>query len=451
MATVRAIGLPENDSEREAIAFFRDNLPSNDYIIFHNLEIHSKNVPYEFDIVIVGERAIYPIELKGYGGHITGNAAEWELASGRIIKSPLPLAAKKAKVLASVMRQFDPGLERVFVEPTLLVLTDPNTRVDLEDPEHERVMSLVQAAQFIKSDRRDSIVYFHERIVKALARQFQPLHRINEIGDYVVREIISKNELYTTYLAEHRFLTTEQQFALKVYDFDIYADSAAQKRQKEFLLRDANALYRLTGHPNIVRAHPPFPWQSNQIVLPLDWVEGFSLRGLMNSKHPLSSASKLQIARQICKGIAYAHAHGVIHRDLRPTNIIVSRKGAAKIINFDLARVEADNMHTIASRVRSHLDERYIAPEVWRDASSASRVSDLYSIGILLYELLAGKHPYEKITQLFPTRGLTQKPSQVNPQLPAAFDQLIASFCAFDVNARNKTIDDALTVLESMS
>lgn len=449
MAILRAIGLPENDSEREALAFFRDNLPSNDYIIFHNLEIHSKNVPYEFDLVIVGERAIYPIELKGYGGQISGNAAEWELASGAIIKSPLPLAAKKAKVLASSMRRSDPGLDHVFVEPTLVVLTDPNARIDLDDP--ERVMSLAQAVQFIKTDGRDTIIYLHERIVNALARQFQPLRRINEIGDYLVREIISKNELYTTYLAEHRLLGAAQRFALKVYNFDLYADSTEQARQKEFLLRDANALYRLTGHPNIVRAHPPFPWQSNQIVLPLDWVEGFSLRGLMNSKKPLAFSSRLRIARQICKGLAYAHAHGVIHRDLRPANVIVSRKGIVQLINFDCARVEADDMHTIASRVGRHLAEQYVAPEVWRDASSASRASDLYSVGILLFELLAGKHPYERITQLFPTQGLKQKPSQVNPQLPAAFDELIASFCAFDVKTRNKTLDNALAVLDSMS
>lgn len=450
MAIIHAIGPTENESERQAIAYLRDHLPGNTYILFHNLELHSKNIPYEYDIVVVGERAIYPIELKGYSGQITGNASEWEFENGATIKSPIPLASKKAKVLATAMRRVSPGLERVFVEPMLIVLTDPNARIDLDDPESHRVMSLAEAVHFIKTDQRDSIVHLHERIAYALTRQFQPLHRINEIGEYRVRETISKNDLYTTYLAEHRLLNTEQRFALKVYDLDLYADPAEQARQKEFILRDANALYRLTGHPNIVRAHPPFPWQSNQLVLPLDWIDGFSLGGLLNGKKELSFSNKLLIARQVCKGLAYAHTHRVIHRDLRPENVIVSRKVSVKLINFDCARVEAENLPTIASRIGQQLDERYVAPEVWHDASSASRASDLYSFGILLYQLFVGKLPYEKITEIFPTQGLTQTPSQVNPQLPFAFDELIACLCAFNPTARTKTLDDALGVLETM-
>ena len=92
MAVVHAIGMPENDSERKAIDFMAKHLPDESYIIFHNLELPAQSgLPYEYDLIIVGEYAVYVVEIKGYRGRIRGNALEWELRSGAIYRSPFPL------------------------------------------------------------------------------------------------------------------------------------------------------------------------------------------------------------------------------------------------------------------------------------------------------------------------------------------------------------------------
>ena len=104
MAVVHAIGLPETDSERKAIACLARLLPDS-YHIFHNLELLApKGLAYEYDIIVVGEYAAYVVEVKNYQGLIRGNAYEWELESGAIYRSPIPLANKKAKVLANYLR-----------------------------------------------------------------------------------------------------------------------------------------------------------------------------------------------------------------------------------------------------------------------------------------------------------------------------------------------------------
>jgi serine/threonine protein kinase len=176
-----------------------------------------------------------------------------------------------------------------------------------------------------------------------------------------VLETISKNNLYTTLLAEHRLVRTRARFTLKVYSLDVYASPDNRRKQEERLLRDADALHRLAGHPNIVQAHPPFPWEDNKIVLPVEWVDGYALRGLLDADTRYDSSQAIALIRQVCEGLVHAHRHGVIHRDLTPENIVVPQHGPLKLVNFDCARVEGDAMHTIRTRLGRRLDERYLA------------------------------------------------------------------------------------------
>src|SRR5690242_14962711 len=116
MAIVRRVGLPENESEGRAIAYLAEHLPGDDFVLFHNLELpNSAGFPYEYDMILVGERAVYVIEVKHYGGTIQGNEIEWQLESGRIIPSPVPLVNKKARILSDRLKRFSPLLSQVFV------------------------------------------------------------------------------------------------------------------------------------------------------------------------------------------------------------------------------------------------------------------------------------------------------------------------------------------------
>ena len=301
-------------------------------------------------------------------------------------------------------------LERVWVQ-SLIILTDAKSRVRLNDEQADRVLHLDEAAEYIQEPNRlpiktESIVRYASQISDAIAQQFNPLRRAREIGDYRVLEAIGKNYLYATLLAEHRLLRTENRFTLKVYGFNIYASQEARRKHEEWILRDANALHRLAGHPNIVQAFLPFPWQDNQIVLPLEWVNGYSLRGLLDAKTEIGFAEKVGIVRQVCEALAFAHKNGVVHRDIRPDNIIVRNDGTAKVVNFDCARVEGDDMQTIATRVGRQLDERYIAPEMWQNAAGASPTSDIYAVGALFFELVTGKPACDRIKEILDRKSV---------------------------------------------
>ncbi|MBA3947764.1 MAG: NERD domain-containing protein [Herpetosiphonaceae bacterium] len=205
MAVVHPIGIPENGSERIGIAFLAQHLPP-EYLIFHNLELPAPSgLPYEYDMIVVGQYAVYVVELKGYRGRITGNAYEWKLESGAIYKSPIPLTNKKAKVVATQLARYDRGLQNVWIQ-SIIILTDDRAHVQLNDPQADRVLHLQEAVAYILDPRRlpippPSLTGLTRRIGDAIAHQFRPLHRLQTIGDYRILETIGKNNLYATLLS----------------------------------------------------------------------------------------------------------------------------------------------------------------------------------------------------------------------------------------------------------
>src|SRR5512136_532818 len=146
MARVRNIGLPVNDSERKGISTLARKLP-DDYVLLTNLELPTKNgFAYEYDIIVIGDYAVYVVELKGYGGVIKGNALEWELSSGSIVKSPIPLLNTKTKIVAGRITTSSHSLSRVWVRP-MLILTDDQVKLQVQDPLGSSVSKLDQAVQ----------------------------------------------------------------------------------------------------------------------------------------------------------------------------------------------------------------------------------------------------------------------------------------------------------------
>lgn len=453
MAVVQAVGTPENESERKAIEYFARHLPDDSYTIFHNLELSTPaGQAFEYDLIIVGEYAVYSVEVKGYHGVITGNAYEWEMEWGEINHSPIPLANKKAKILKSWLARYNLALKDLWVE-SLIVLTDEQARISLRDPQASRVMHLHEAVSAILHphllpNRPESIIRFSRLICEGFAKYFRPLHRQQQIGEYRVLQTIGKNNLYTTLLAEHRSIR-KQRFLLKVYHLNFYENAQTRAKQVEWMLRDANALQQLAGHENIVRASLPF-WDDTRLILPLEWVEGYSLRGLLEAGTQLAFTRVVDIVRQVCIGLQYAHSHGVIHRDVRPENIIIPNTGPVKLVNFDCARIEDADMPTIASRVGRQLDERYIAPEIWADPSYASITSDVYAAGIVFFEVLTGQTPYQHIKEVFAAKGLPRLPTQVNAALSPDADEVIGQMCAFKIKDRypqlQEVIDDLVII-----
>jgi hypothetical protein len=113
MAIVHRIAAPENASETKAIRVLAELLPDH-YVIFHNFELTTgRGLPYEYDMCVIGDFAMWHVEVKGYRGMIRGTPSQWEFENGYRQPSPIPLANKKTKILSSKLRGHNRALERV--------------------------------------------------------------------------------------------------------------------------------------------------------------------------------------------------------------------------------------------------------------------------------------------------------------------------------------------------
>jgi hypothetical protein len=409
MAIVHPVGDPKDPCEEKVITHLKNTL-SKQFHIYHNLELVVRRTghPYEYDLIIVGRFAIWVIEVKGYRGAIRGNATTWELANGRFERSPIPLTNEKAKVLKSHIVAFAPQLEGNVYVDSFVVLCNKFTTDKLNDPQSERILYFADLPALIMAREKPLANSHHSSNLHQIVREmldqwFKPLVPKGYIGDYIVEDTMSdRSALFATYPARHRLIRTSGRISLKVFQLDTDLPKEEMEKQKEFCVREAEALTLIGDHPNIVRCFPPFLWEADKIIVPLEWVDGPNLRDYLDKGIDWDISHRLGIFRQICAGLLHAHQHGVLHRMLAPANIIIMDNGRVRIVNFKCAKImEASNygLPSIKTKDLFHsIDPKYMAPELSFDVPvslhKATRQSDIYSAGIILFELLTCRHPF---------------------------------------------------------
>lgn len=163
-------------------------------------------------------------------------------------------------------------------------------------------------------------------------------------------------------------------------------------------------------HPNIAAVLNAF-WLEDDLVMIMELIEGVSLAQILGQRR-LTLEQSLAIVRQVLLGLDHAHQHGVIHRDVSTANIVVAENGRVKLTDFGLAKGAADLSSTESGGMMG--SPYYISPEQVRSANSADQRSDVYSTGIVLYELLTGSRPFEADSSFL----LMQAHVQMRPQAP---------------------------------
>lgn len=390
---VFAFGAPENDGERRVIRFLDDNLPAA-YKIYHSLERQSAGQTYEWDAIVLAPHAVYCVEIKDWPGHIVGNDREWVLQNGAVRRNPYPLIAKKARVLKSQLLERDPFLKAVWVEP-LVVIADDSTILKLEGDCAAHSVTLKDAILRL-TDRsnpqwagRDHSGRFAD-IEAVLTRDFGPAQPTHEVAHFRLLEPITATDLFTEWRAENRFGAKPAPVRLKIYAPDPYLPKVQREDQLRLVRRDFEAAQRLGHHLHILAARDFFPDDAGRFILVLDDIPGRSLEAEMLDGRSLTFEQKLRLVEEVADALAHAHGCNVIHRDVRPGNIWPSPAGAL-LINFDCARI--GNGDTIRSLIKDGLDPSYIAPEVKASPGGATAASDVYSLGVVLYELLTAQLP----------------------------------------------------------
>ncbi len=161
---------------------------------------------------------------------------------------------------------------------------------------------------------------------------------------------------------------------------------------------------RLIGvHPNIIDTSDMFAWGDNKFVSPTEYVEhGRPLSVLLEKgqDRKITWKEKADIVSKMALGLRHAHANGVIHRDIRPLNVVVAPEGVVKLVNFDLAMITSSPELSTPKGLKTRLSKEFVAPEVWKAPEKANTVSDIYSLGILFYMLITSEAPYEDIEKV---------------------------------------------------
>lgn len=203
------------------------------------------------------------------------------------------------------------------------------------------------------------------------------------IGVYRILEELGHGGMGRVYKVEHTI--TRRLEAMKVLE----GGRPDKPEQAARSLREIQLQAKL-DHPNIAAVHNAF-WEGENLVLVMELIEGRSVRSVLEAQRlPLTTA--LDYARQALSALSYAHAHGVIHRDISPANMMISHTGVLKLTDFGLAKGPAD---VGVSRNGAPLGSLYyMPPEQVRGAEADTR-SDIYSLGAVLYELVTGKRPVD--------------------------------------------------------
>ncbi|WP_303785789.1 serine/threonine protein kinase [Azovibrio restrictus] len=448
MAKVIAFGQPVNESERQAIAHLRDHLPDT-YAVIHNFEIAKGGEVFEIDLAVLAPHALYLVDVKGTRGVIDVYGGKWHPEGRTPYASPLAKLRYHAKTVKGIIVESQRGrhdLDRVYVDAAV-VLTAPDAYLsDSSDRDAPATVKLEKSQAFFQDTSRipgtfnKAIMPLHAMIVSALSGVVRQRSGPPRFGNWVVRERLGSTDAYAEYRACNTYVGERGGTALlRVYQADPYLPQAQRESQRRLIQNAYRALSNLPSHPNIAGARDFFATEEgDRFILVTEDIPGQALRvHLEKPQLALTLDQKVSVARELLAGLAHAHAHGVVHRNLTPSAVLIGADGHVRLTGFDFARVGMDSSQTIAASIVDVIDPGYVAPEAYRDPQHASAASDVFSAGLILYEMFAGERAFASPTEVFDRNGQFATPaSRGHAELPPGFDTWLQGLCAFKAEDR---------------
>ena len=270
---------------------------------------------------------------------------------------------------------------------------------------------------------------------------------------YDILATVGKGGMGVVYRAHDRQL--DEEVALKVLRPDVVkTDATLVDRFKQEI-----KLARRITHRNVLRTHD-FGETGGTPYISMEYLEGVTLKELVSSKGALPTGVGLRIAKQMCLGLEAAHEQGVVHRDIKPQNmLILPESGELKIMDFGIARVSevkgggaTDSGLTTAGMVMGTPD--YMPPEQAQGAPADFR-SDIYSLGVVLFEVFVGRLPFTGENMMAVVMAHIQKPvpspRSMNPKIPPRLEAIILRMLDKDPARRFATVSEVLEGLDAVS
>ncbi|WP_420367348.1 Stk1 family PASTA domain-containing Ser/Thr kinase [Curtobacterium sp. L1-20] len=257
---------------------------------------------------------------------------------------------------------------------------------------------------------------------------------------YRVRSRIARGGMATVYLATD--VRLERRVAIKIMHGHLADDQAFRER----FIQEARSAARLS-HPNLVGVYDQGAEDDTAYIV-MEYIPGITLRDLLQEHHALTPEQATDILRAVLAGLASAHRAGIVHRDLKPENVLLADDGRIKLGDFGLARATTANTATGAALLGTIA---YLSPELVTRGAADSR-SDIYALGIMLYEMLTGEQPYkgEQPMQIAyqHANDSVPAPSAAMPGVPSELDDLVAWSTARNPDDRPS---DAREMLDHMA
>ena len=261
-------------------------------------------------------------------------------------------------------------------------------------------------------------------------------------GRYEILEAIGFGGMAVVYKARcHRL---NRLVAIKILKDELSKDEEFRNR----FHAESQAVAKL-NHPNIMSVHDVSTHEGTDYIV-MELIDGITLKQYMEKKGTLNWKETLHFAMQIAKALEHAHSQGIVHRDIKPHNVMVLKNGSAKVTDFGIARLMSQS-NTLTKEALGSV--HYISPEQAKGGRVDNR-SDLYSLGVVMYEMMTGRAPFDGDSPVAVAiqhiNGGATMPSVLNPNIPGGLEQIIMKCMATDPSQRYNSATALLYDLEEL-
>jgi serine/threonine protein kinase len=461
-----------NAGEKRLLEFLELNLP-DEYFLIPNIEITSTNPRnnrtqvWEYDLIVVAPHAIYNIENKDWKGRIEGDDNYWYI-NDRQKPNPLKTGRQKTAILASKLKENEFKWGKAWVQ-NMVTLSYPNSDPPylLQEAGNLTFELNEELIRYITSPHsvgtvENNIVGIQKKITDFLiGKQNQKSAKEKrEVEGYEIIEVLQLETNFTEFLVKPKGVTSSIRKRVKEYSLQVNGLSSKElKHHEEVIKNQYKALHKIKAKPFILNVEFKIDEENHLFYEISDFLDENSLRTEARQR-TFTFNEKINIIHNVMAALKEAHKENIFHRDINPDNIYMS-SGYAYLGNFGKSYFtdHDEQGYTVMATLNESNTTAYHPLEL--TVGDASRASDVYSLGVLIYWLFTEKEPIKTPYELDKMGGkLTDDllPSSVNPALPKWLDGLCHKTILVDDTQRvdsieelEKTINESLQEEESKS
>lgn len=449
---------PVNAGEKRLLDFLELNLPNSYYIIPNlNIAITDRNHVmkyWEYDCIVVAPHAVYHIENKDWGGNLEGDDWAW-FRSGQEVPNPHKTAGFKSRILASKVKNQHPDWHFGQILTAITLSNKRQSKFGL-DPQCEcykqtftlgdELITFLTNAESV-GRKPGMIADVQEQLVSFLTGESaaQKKKKKTEIFSYNIEEVLQETEEFTEYLCVPKFIVTAK-YKIREYPLNFSDKTHAELEKIKLSVQNAYlAQEKIGSSPYIVKTD----CRMNEEQTYYYEISRYQDESTLSSKLRLKTfkqIDKINIILDVANALREAHKFNVYHRDVRPENIYVYEGGKAALANFGAAWFVEHSDLGFTVQKNANLKSPYTAPELAE--SDVNQSSDLYSLGVIFYELMVGKLPFDSMLTF--TVALGGKlpddllPCRVAKDLPAWMDEVAKKTIVADLAERWQTADEMI-------